>query len=190
MEDLLDLAPPGLDELFAIVTLIEARERHDLVVVDTAPTGHTLRLLELPEHALAWVHAIMQILLKYRDVVGLGELAGDLTAFARRLRAFAALLADPARTAFVAVTRAAELPLLETERLVAALVRRRVPLGGVVCNALVDPACERCRAVALVERRAIARTRRSIVFAPQIHPPSRGVSALRAFRAEWRRTAA
>ena len=86
----MDLAPPGLDELFAVLSVIEAlleREPpYDVVVLDTAPTGHALRLLEMPATALAWVHALLAILLKYREVVGLGEVAAELVATARRLR--------------------------------------------------------------------------------------------------------
>jgi len=53
-EDLLpiwDLAWPGVDELMAIleVNRLLAREEVDTVILDTAPTGHTLRLLELPD---------------------------------------------------------------------------------------------------------------------------------------------
>ncbi|MBX3210217.1 MAG: TRC40/GET3/ArsA family transport-energizing ATPase, partial [Labilithrix sp.] len=140
LEDLLDLAPPGIDELLALVALLDAvvgvepapaataparaaRRAYDRVVVDTAPTGHTLRLLELPASALEWVHALMSVILKYRSVIGLGELASDLTQLARRLRALIALLADPARCAFVIVTRPAALPRLETERLARELRR-------------------------------------------------------------------
>src|SRR5437868_1683007 len=47
MEDLIELAPPGLDELFALLAVIEALQRYPGVVVDTAPTGHALRLLEI-----------------------------------------------------------------------------------------------------------------------------------------------
>ena len=92
-------------------------------MLDTAPTGHALRLLAMPETALDWVQALLAILLKYREVVGLGELAAELVATARRLRALRALLADPARARVVAVTRAAELPRRETERLLARLRR-------------------------------------------------------------------
>ena len=69
--------PPGLDELVALVSLLDAVLRRilgqagtdlDLIVVDTAPTGHTLRLLALPEMALAWDHALLSLLLKYREV--------------------------------------------------------------------------------------------------------------------------
>src|ERR1700757_2860519 len=96
MEDLLDLAPPGIDEIFAIVSLVDAlepatkarrRAPWDTVVVDTAPTGHTLRLLRMPSIAREWTHALLGVLLKYRRVLGLGELASDVLAFARRLRA-------------------------------------------------------------------------------------------------------
>ena len=44
---LLDLSLPGLDELMALLSIAESAESrvYDLIVVDTAPTGHTLRLL-------------------------------------------------------------------------------------------------------------------------------------------------
>src|SRR5207249_4958031 len=73
VRELIDLAPPGLDELFGILSLVDAllgRERtaYDIVVLDTAPTGHALRLLAMPDAALEWVHALLAILLKYRAV--------------------------------------------------------------------------------------------------------------------------
>src|SRR5690606_38345304 len=57
--DLTDLPPPGLDELAALMRLADlAANPSSRVVVDTAPTGHTLRLLDLPGIALAWVSAL------------------------------------------------------------------------------------------------------------------------------------
>jgi arsenite/tail-anchored protein-transporting ATPase len=205
LEDLLDLAPPGIDELLAIVTILDAleppsarepdkSERYDLVVVDTAPTGHTLRLLALPHSALEWVHALMSVILKYRSVIGLGEFASDLTQLARRLRALIALLADPARCAFVIVTRPAELPRLETERLARELRRLRVPIAAIVANAVTEPTCERCSAAAELERPALdqlarfarraARSSR-LLTAPAIYPGPRGIVPLALWRAAW-----
>src|SRR5207249_10647023 len=86
MEDLIDLSPPGLDEVFALLAVIEALQGYRLVVVDTAPTGHALRLLELSAKAREWVQVLLQIQLKYRRVTGLGDLARDLTDAARELR--------------------------------------------------------------------------------------------------------
>ncbi len=215
LEDLLDLAPPGIDELLALVALLDAlvdaapktavdvalgsdarapERRYDVVVVDTAPTGHTLRLLALPESALEWVHALMSIILKYRSVVGLGELASDLTQLARRLRALAALLKDPARCAFVIVTRAAALPRLETERLARELRRLGVPLAAVVANAVTEPGCTRCNEVAEMERPELERLERlasraarndRLIRAPAVYPGPRGPRQLRSWRDAW-----
>jgi arsenite-transporting ATPase len=108
LRGLMDLAPPGLDELFAVLSIVEALlEREppvDVVVLDTAPTGHALRLLAMPATALGWVHALLAILLKYREVVGLGEVAAELVTTARRLRELGALLTDAARARVVVVT--------------------------------------------------------------------------------------
>jgi arsenite-transporting ATPase len=207
MEDLIDLAPPGIDEVFAVVTLVEALDREekqrvwDSVVVDTAPTGHTLRLLAMPSMAREWTHALLAVLLKYRRVLGLGELASDLLTFARRLKALDELLHDESRAAFVAVTRAADLPLLETERLLAELVRLRVPCPAVVVDAATFGTCPRCRRNAAVEAdhlaalvrasrasrraRSSARRERAILVAPAVYPPPRGVASLARWAARW-----
>ena len=126
--ELLDLTPPGIDELIAVSSLLDAlfgvdggEPAYDLVIVDTAPTGHALRLLEMPELALAWDHYLLSLLLKYREAVGLGDLAAGLVELSRNLKRFQELLRDPARCRFVVVTRAAELPRRETARLLRSL---------------------------------------------------------------------
>ena len=189
LEDLLDMSPPGIDELVAILSIVDAQSKWDLVIVDTAPTGHTLRLLALPEKALDWVHALMQIILKYRRVVGLGDLASDLTDLAKRLRALIALLADPERCAFVAVARPAELPRRETERLVKGLAELGVPLASIVANAVTEGDCSRCAAAAKAEKPELARLRRlgDTIVAPAIFPAPRGAKALLAWRATFRK---
>ena len=189
VHDLIDLAPPGIDELFALFAVSEALQgEFDLVVVDTAPTGHALRLLEMPEKALGWVHALLGILLKYRRVIGLGDLARTLTATSKELRELRDLLRDPARTLFVPVTRAAALPRAETERLLRALRKLRIPAGPVLVNALTPPGCARCGRVAGAEAREVAALRRrtpAMLVAPAVAPPPRGTRALLAFGRTW-----
>jgi arsenite-transporting ATPase len=199
LQDLLDLAPPGIDELLALVTMTEALSapaRYDLLIVDTAPTGHTIRMMELPQKALEWVHAIMATVLKYRDVVGLGDFAIDLTNLARQLRGLHALLTDAARTAFVAVSRPAALPRLETERLARRLSELHIPLAAIIANAVTEPGCSRCDAAVRVERGELdglasiaAHLSRSkeLVIAPATYPGPRGASSLARWRASWRR---
>jgi arsenite/tail-anchored protein-transporting ATPase len=198
LHGLMDLAPPGLDELFAVLSVVEAlleREPpYDVVVLDTAPTGHALRLLEMPATALAWVHALLAILLKYREVVGLGEVAAELVATARRLRELSALLGNADRTRVVAITRAAELPQRETGRLLARLARLRLDVPAVLVNALTGGACRRCRRVHRTERRTLAvlgrgaRPRRrhwGMISTPALAPPPRGVAELERWARTW-----
>ena len=192
MEDLIELAPPGLDELFALLAVIEALQRYPVVVVDTAPTGHALRLLELVGKAREWVQVLLQIQLKYRRVTGLGELARDLTETARELRALQQLLVDPRRSRFVAVTRAAALPREETARLLSALKRLRIATPALLVNAITPPGCSRCRRAAAAEEEELRRLRRirrgcAMLGAPWIAPAPRGGEALARFGRTWTR---
>jgi arsenite-transporting ATPase len=203
MERLLDLAPPGLDELMALVAVARAvgeREQggkaYDLLIVDSAPTGHALRLLALPDLAVRWTRALLGLLREYREVVSLEETAPPLLELSRGLRGLVGLLRDPRRTLFVAVTRAAALPRLETTRLIAALERLRVPLGAVVVDALTPPGCGRCQRDAAREAREtsallrVLRSRRgrrcTMVRAPAVAPPPRGPTALVRWARSWR----
>src|SRR5207244_5179395 len=128
---------------------------YDVVVLDTAPTGHARGLLEMPASALEWVHALLAILLKYRKVIGLGEFGADLVEIARDLRRLKALLGEPRQTRAVLVTRAAEMPRLETARLLAALTRLHVSVSGILVNALTPPWRPHCRHSATAEARAL-----------------------------------
>jgi arsenite-transporting ATPase len=190
---LLNLAPPGIDELFGVLSVVDARAAYDTIVIDTAPTGHALRLLEMPEAAREWLQVLLRVLLKYRALVRSGQLAAELVGLSRSIRELIAVLRDPAATRFVVVTRAAELPRRETERLMNRLARLRLSVPAVIVNArTLDPArCERCRRVAAAERREMARLRRTcrrrcaIIEAPLSAPPPRGVTALGAWVKRW-----
>lgn len=193
-ESLLEATPPGLDELMAIDVLAErlARDEPPLVVLDTAPTGHALRLLEMPELALRWVHALMRILLDYRETLGLGQLATTLLELAHSLERVRRLLADGRQTAFVVVTRPAALPCRETERLLGALDRLGIGVPAIVVNAVTPPGVAPCRAERAAEARWVERLRReaarrgcAILVAPLRHPRPMGIEGLPAWLAEW-----
>lgn len=190
LRDLFELSPPGVDELFAVLAVLDALPVYDRVYVDTAPTGHALRLLELPALALQWVHALMAILLKYRDAVGLGDLAEALLALARQLRRLRALLVDPERAAFVVVTGRRALVRRESERLVAALERLGIAVSAVIVNrAAPRSGCRRCRARAEEDERAareIAGRTGVMIMAPGRSPPPTGADELAAWSRTWR----
>ena len=211
VERLLEATPPGLDELMALASLTEAAgaaEAADpgpgetdgpaeLLVVDTAATGHALRLLEMPELALRWDHALLSLLLDYRRAARLGRLAEELVALSRSLKRLRSTLADPARARFVAVTRAAELPRRETGRLLTALGELGIAVPAVVVNRLTEPSpgCPRCTAARAAEAREIGRidglggngeaAPRAILRAPAAFPPPRGPAALLRWVGGW-----
>jgi len=112
------LAPPGIDELYALIWLGDAiaddtPERFDRIVIDPAPTGHLIRLLEMPALALEWSHRLLRLMLKYRELAGDGEFSAELLAFARRTRAVTALLQDTTRAGVLVV--ALDEPVVRTE---------------------------------------------------------------------------
>ena len=132
------------------------------MVIDSAPTGHALRLLEMPGLAHDWVKALMAILLKYQSIVGVGGLGEVLLRLSQGLRRLRELLTDPARTTFVAVTRPAALPHAETLRLVRRLRAASISVPAVVVNAMGTGTCTRCAREARVQQRQLATLAREL----------------------------
>jgi len=140
------------------------------------------------------VQVLLQILLKYRRVTGLGDLARDLTATARDFRELEDLLHDANRCRFMVVSRAAALPRLETTRLLGALRRLQMRGAAVLVNALTPPGCSRCKRASAAEGREIRALRQSrrgwaMLAAPMIAPAPRGPKALEQFGGTWKRLA-
>lgn len=198
MHDLIDLAPPGIDELMAIIEVTEALLPEgklapaDVIVMDTAPTGHALRLLEMPAMVQEWARALMAILLKYQPVVGVGELGALLLRVSKGLGRLRDLLADGERTAFIVVTRPAAVPRAETVRLLRRLGRMRITSPVVIVNAAGAGDCAYCAAQDKAQRgevkalAAAAGRRRSLVIAPGQMPPPCDAAALQRWRGAWR----
>jgi arsenite-transporting ATPase len=176
IRDLLALAPPGIDELYALASIGETltEDRFAIVVVDPAPTGHLLRLLEIPALALEWSHRLMRIMLKYREVAGLGNAAAELLEFARRTRGVRDLLADPARAGLLLVALDEPLVRGETARLAARVRSLGVGVIGVLWNRTVGTP------IPLETSWALAQ-----FVSPDLDPPPRGVEVLRRWHATW-----
>jgi arsenite-transporting ATPase len=198
VSELMDLAPPGIDELFGVLSVVEAQQQYRRIVIDTAPTGHALRLLETPGAARDWLQLLLRVLLKYRDLVRPGRLASELVTMSKSVRQLHEALQDPLRTQFIVVTRAAEVPRRETERLLARLRGLRLAAPALIVNArtMAPGTCPRCRTVSRIERRevaAIARARRRmrgecvIIETPLAAPPPRGIRALDTWARTWMR---
>ena len=144
---------PGSDEAAALRVLLEYLDddRFDRVVIDTAPTGHTLRLLELPEAMDSMLGTVLTLRERLSGMIdGLGGMFGgddgpdpeaemrDLEALRARIERLRDVLRDPARTDFRVVLVPEELSVLESERLLARLEAFGVPVGTVVVNRVMQ----------------------------------------------------
>ena len=132
MDELLSVWPAGLDEIMALVSVLDLANAYDLVVLDTSPTGHLLRFLEMPELARQWLKAILRIILKHQAVLDLTDAGERLVRLSRDIRRVQEILTDPDQTRFVAVTIPETMAMAETHRLLASLEHL-----GVACHALV-----------------------------------------------------
>lgn len=158
---------PGAEEaalLERITKIIDREDCYDLIVFDTAPTGHTLRLLHLPQTMAAWsrgllfqrerggrLRSLLAHLKKESQVNPLKEsapgaadvderqqkLLAPLRDRERRFRKVAKLLQDKAHCSFLFVMTAEPLPLAETTRAISRLRSQGVPVGGLVVNRLL-----------------------------------------------------
>jgi arsenite-transporting ATPase len=145
---------PGADEAAAMQQLLEYLDdpRFDRVVVDTAPTGHTLRLLELPEVMDSMLGRIATLRQQFsgmmegvKGMFGMGtDNAGgpDLDELRERIERLRAVLRDPERTDFRVVLIPEEMSVVETERLVDRLDGYGIPVQTLVVNRVMEDLAE------------------------------------------------
>ena len=143
---LLEISPPGADEIFALIRILELWDEPgaERIVVDTAPTGHFLRLLELPRLAGEWVRELMRITLRYREILSSTSLGEKLLDASRSLRRFEEILRHEECSA-VLVTRAEPIVITESLRLLESVERKGLRIGAIVANAVTpenDCACD------------------------------------------------
>jgi arsenite-transporting ATPase len=152
MREVIELAPPGIDEIAAMSKISDLLDegRYASIVLDTAPTGHLIRFLELPSVALSWVRALIKLLLKYKGVVRWEGLAEELVALSKSIKRMAALLTDAGECEFIGVAIPERMSLEETIRLTESLERLKVPMRRLLINNVVPEraaaACSFCAA--------------------------------------------
>ncbi|REJ10222.1 ArsA family ATPase [Halobacillus trueperi] len=140
-------ASPGADEaaLFdrLISIILEESEHFDKIVFDTAPTGHTIRLLTLPELMSVWIDGMLERRKKindnYTQLLNDGDPVDDpiYDVLQRRKEKFAAVrkvILDPVQTGFVFVLIPERLPILETEQAIRKLKQHDLIVKTLIVN--------------------------------------------------------
>jgi arsenite/tail-anchored protein-transporting ATPase len=191
LEKLMDLAPPGLDEIMALMRIMEflSRNSYDLFVFDCAPTGHLIRLLELPDLIDEWLKAFFNLFLKYEQILRLPEFAEQLVGVSRNLKMLRKLVRDPARSVLYAVTIPNRMALAETRYLLAACDRMGIAVPSLFLNLMTPPTdCRLCSSqrrrelpVAEAFRKAFPDKQQTLVYR---QPEIAGLEQLE--RAGWR----
>jgi len=170
MEHLLDLAPPGLDEIMALTEIMDHIDKgiYDTIIVDAAPIGHLIRLLEMPELIRDWLKLFFSLLLKYRKVMRLPHLSERLVALSRGLKGLQSLLRNPEMTGLYVVTIPTELAIDKTLDMIRSLQKVGISSRGLLMNQMTPiNECDFCHSRSQHEATQIARARKIFSDQPQ-----------------------
>lgn len=163
LEETFDIAgmTPGIDEIAAFDKFLKymQNKEYDVIIFDTAPTGHALRFLSLPNVLESWVGKLIKIRMKIAAVTGIikkilpfgGKTddifgAKELEAMKTRIEQAKKILSDPKKTHFTIVLIPEEMSILESERSLKTLAEFKIPVESVVVNNIVpkNASCKFC----------------------------------------------
>ncbi len=191
---LLDIVPPGVDEIFAVFRILDLLGAGGRVIIDMAPTGHALEVLRTPARLLAWARLLLKMLAAHRSLPIAQDAAVEIATLSQNARELSGILRDEKRSSVVVVTLPEPLPNYETQWLLAALKELRAPVRSVVVNRIltINPRCPRCNLAAQWQAFSLAKLRREmgridVLVARECNQPIAGAQALRGFTRElWR----
>ncbi|HKW15903.1 MAG TPA: TRC40/GET3/ArsA family transport-energizing ATPase [Terriglobales bacterium] len=162
---LLDIVPPGLDEVLGIFRISDMRQATTgKIIIDMAPTGHALELLRTPEKIVSWSRVLLKSLAAHRKLAIARNAAVRIAELELRARELANALKEPGEAAIFLVMLPEPLPDRETERLLSDLDRlglkpRALFVNRILC-AQQTGRCPRCRSSAKWQMSVLARLRK------------------------------
>jgi len=187
MTELMELSPPGLEEIMALGEIMDLlkEEKYDIYVLDSAASGHLLRFLELPEIVRDWLKSIFKILLKYKNIVGLIDIKRKLLDFSKDIKKIQEILFGPKTTEFIMISIAEEMGIREMGDLAQSLEKLNVSFNYIILN-MIAPAseCKFCQAKRLNQEKYINKVKKEypkkeVVLVPLFPYDIRGTESLK-----------
>eukprot|EP01127_Copromyxa_protea_P005883 TRINITY_DN15715_c0_g1_i1.p1 TRINITY_DN15715_c0_g1~~TRINITY_DN15715_c0_g1_i1.p1 ORF type:complete len:356 (-),score=94.61 TRINITY_DN15715_c0_g1_i1:35-1102(-) len=166
---------PGIDEAmgFAEVMKLVQSMQFDVIVFDTAPTGHTLRLLSFPSVLDKGLGKIMELKNKFSGMfsqvqsmfqgggmdINPDDMQSKMEHTKRVIEEVNQQFKNPDLTTFVCVCIPEFLSLYETERLVQELTKFQINVDNIIINQILFPdkntTCGFCKARVNMQRKYI-----------------------------------
>ena len=154
IDQMLTLSIPGIDEVMSFKTIIDFIEegQYDKYVVDTAPTGHALRLISSPKLLDEWIKVAAKMRWKYRFMITSfsgsyqpDEVDTFLINLKKTVKRIENLLRDRTKCEFIAVCIPEAMAIMETTRLLADLDKSGIiPRQIIVNNVMVADGSDFC----------------------------------------------
>jgi len=161
---LLDMVPPGVDEIAAIFRILDLAGEKQTLIVDMAPTGHALELLRMPDRILLWSRLLLKSLAPHRRMSLARDVAVQIATLSHRVRELASMLKDGRSSRVVPVMLAETLPDRETMRLLGALDDLGISTTELFVNRVLFAEdvnhCRRCQAARRWQMETLSRLRR------------------------------
>ena len=143
-------ASPGAEEaaLFdrLMSIILNELEHFDKIIFDTAPTGHTIRLLTLPELMTAWIDGMLQKRKKINDnyvqLLNDGEPIEDpiyekLNERKNKFVRVREIILNEEKTGFIFVLNPERLPIIETEQAIQQLQQYNIHVRTIIVNKVI-----------------------------------------------------
>jgi arsenite-transporting ATPase len=155
IDDMLTLSIPGIDEIMSFKTIIDFIDEggYEKYVVDTAPTGHALRLISSPKLLDAWIKVAAKMRWKYRYMITSfsgsykqDEVDTFLLSLKRTVKRIENILKDETKCEFIPVCIPEAMAIMETVRLLADLHKSQINARQIIVNnVMVSDDCNFCK---------------------------------------------
>ncbi|MDO5851223.1 MAG: arsenical pump-driving ATPase GET3 [Methanobacteriaceae archaeon] len=164
---------PGIDEVAAFDKFLQymRTDEYDVVIFDTAPTGHTLRLLSFPEMMDSWMGKMIgmkkqlgSMAKKLKNIIPfMGDDIDDEQSMAeleemkKQIKEARDVMSDHNRTSFKTVLIPEEMSIIESERAMDAMKKFDIYADSIIINQIQpdDQHCDFCKSRRSIQEKRI-----------------------------------